>query len=420
MTQQAGNVNAARERALEMDRADPLGPMREAFHLREGLIYLDGNSLGAMPKCAASAVEAALHREWGEDLIESWNKADWIGLPQRAGAKIAALVGAGSDDVVVTDSTSVNLFKVLAAALSLRPDRRVIVSERSNFPTDLYMVEGLMTLLGRDHSLKLVDRAEDIAPAMSEDVAVVMLTHVNYRDGRMLDMADLTERAHAVGALTIWDLAHSAGAVPVALSATNADFAVGCGYKFLNGGPGAPAFCYVAPHLQEDAVQPLSGWFGHRAPFDFTPSFKPATGIARFLTGTPPVLSMTALDKALSVWRDVDMAVVREKSLALSDLFVERVEALTAGGELTLLTPRDHASRGSQISFRHPSAYPVMQALISRGVVGDFRAPDILRFGLTPLYLRYVDVFDAAAILADILSSGIWREDQYNRRARVT
>ncbi len=418
MTDQTPLPITTRQQAEALDAADPLAPMRERFVLRDGLVYLDGNSLGAMPHSARERVVACLETEWGRDLIASWNTADWIGLPRKAGAKIAALIGAGTDDVVVTDSTSVNLFKVLAAALALNAGRRTIVSERANFPTDLYMAEGLAALKGEGHRLHLVDHDDELLPALTDDVAVLMLTHVDYRTGRMLDMAGITEAAHAAGILVIWDLAHSAGALPVDLEGAGADFAVGCGYKYLNGGPGAPAFVYCAPKHQAEAVQPLSGWFAHDAPFAFEPGFRPAPGINRFLTGTSPVLSLVALDTALDLWSEVDMATVREKSVALCDLFIARVEAICPG--LALASPRDGTVRGSQISFRHEEAYAVMQALIARDVVGDFRAPDIIRFGFTPLYTRYTDAFDAAAILADILDTRAWDVPEFHQRSAVT
>ena len=409
-----------RAQVVAMDAADPLAAMRERFVLRDGLVYLDGNSLGAMSHAARERVTRTLDAEWGRDLIASWNAHDWVNLPHIAGAKIARLIGAGGEDVVVTDSTSVNLFKVLAAALDLRSERRVIVSEKANFPTDLYMAEGLAALKGKGHELRLVERDADLVPALTEDVAVVMLTHVDYRTGRMLDMAEVTRAAHEAGAIVVWDLAHSAGALPVDLAGCDADFAVGCGYKYLNGGPGAPAFVYVAAKHQDVARQPLSGWFAHAAPFAFEPGFRPAPGIDRFLTGTSPVLSLVALDAALDLWDEVDMGVVRAKSVALCDLFIASVQTACAGHGLALVSPRDGRARGSQVSFRHEAAYPIMQALIARGVVGDFRAPDILRFGFTPLYTRYTDAFDAAAILAEILETRAWDAPEFHRRSAVT
>ena len=420
MTIDTNHGAMTRANAEALDRQDPLASLRSGFEIPDGLTYLDGNSLGPLSHLVKSRVRTALEREWGEGLIGSWNEAGWIDLPGRVGDKIARLIGAPAKSVVATDSTSVNLFKVLAAALALKPGRRIIVSERSNFPTDLYMAEGLAALAGQGHELRLVDDAADIPAALDADVAVLMLTHVNYRTGLIHDMAGLTSRAHGCGALTVWDLAHSAGALPVDLTGANADFAIGCGYKYLNGGPGAPAFLYVVPRLQDEARQPLSGWFGHAAPFRFDVAYEPAPGIDRFLTGTPGVLSMSALDAALDVFADVDMARLREKSVALCELFIGRVEALCGDFGVTLVSPRDPARRGSQVSFAHENAYAVMQALIARRVVGDFRAPDILRFGFTPLYIRFTDVFDAAAVLHDVLATGAWQRPEFNVRRAVT
>ncbi|MEX6507866.1 kynureninase [Jiella sp. M17.18] len=410
----------SREEAEAFDRRDPLAAMRDAFHMPEGLIYLDGNSLGPMSHGVRDRVRDVIEREWGDGLIGSWNAAGWVDLPRRVGDKIARLIGAPQASVVAADSTSVNLFKVLAAAVALNPSRRVIVSERSNFPTDLYIAEGLAALAGQGHELRLVDDPAEIPAALDETVAVLMLTHVSYRTGLVHDMAATTRLAHEHGALTVWDLAHSAGAMPLDLSGADADFAIGCGYKYLNGGPGAPAFLYAAPRLQERAVQPLSGWFGHAAPFRFDSSYEPAQGIDRFLTGTPAVISMSALDAALDLFETMDLARLREKSVALCELFLTRVEALCGGYGVSLVSPRDAARRGSQVSFAHPDAYAVMQALIARGVIGDFRAPDILRFGFAPLYTRFVDAFDAAEILGEVLASGEWRRPEFSVRRAVT
>ena len=413
-------IQKMRAYAEALDRADTLAPLRAAFHVPDGVIYLDGNSLGPLAHSVRDRVRSVVETEWGKGLIGSWNEAGWVDLPRCVGDKIARLIGAAERTVVAADSTSVNLFKVLAAATSMRPDRRVIVSEQSNFPTDLYMAEGLSALLGQGHELRLAQTADDLPSLIDESVAAVMLTHVNYRSGRVHDMAALTKRAHDVGALAIWDLAHSAGALPVDLAGADADFAVGCGYKYLNGGPGAPAFLYVAPGLQEEARQPLSGWFGHAAPFSFEPGYTPAPGIDRFLAGTPGVLAMSALDAALDLFAEVDMMALREKSVALCELFLERVEATCGTLGVTLASPRDAAQRGSQVSFAHADAYAVMQALIARGIFGDFRAPDILRFGFTPLYTRFVDVFDAAEGLHEVLSNDVWKRPEFNVRRAVT
>jgi len=409
-----------------LDAQDPLRPLRAQFSLPEGTIYLDGNSLGVLPKTAAARVAQAVTQEWGQDLIRSWNSAGWYTMPQRLGDKIAQLVGAKAGEVVATDSTSINLFKVLSAALSIAradaPQRRVIVSERSNFPTDLYIAEALCKERGLE--LKLVE-PEGIAAALTADVAVLMLTHVNYRTGAMHDMAAVTAAAHAAGILTVWDLAHSAGAVPVHLHDAAADFAIGCGYKYLNGGPGAPAFVWAHPRHADRFWQPLAGWWSHAAPFEFTPGYQPAAGIGRYLCGTQPILSMTALDCGLDAMLAAQplggMQALRKKSLALTDLFIALVEGHCAGHGLSLVTPREHAVRGSQVCLaREEGAYAIVQALIARGVVGDFRAPDILRFGFTPLYLGFEEVWQAVQHLKDVLESGEWRRPEFNQKHAVT
>ncbi len=404
--------------AERLDAADPLAPFRDRFLLPEGLVYLDGNSLGALPKAAADRVARAVSREWGEGLVRSWNDAGWIDLPRRVGGKVGRLVGAEPGEVVCADSTSVNLFKVLSAALSLRPERRTILSEEGNFPTDLYVGEGLTRLLDRGHRVRLVPKGA-LRAALDGDVAVLLLTHVDYRTGERHDMEALTRAAHESGALAVWDLAHTAGAMPVDLHAARADFAVGCGYKYLCGGPGAPAFLWVPRRLQGSFSQPLSGWLGHAAPFAFESAYRAADGIARFLCGTPPILSMSALDAALDVLLEADLEAVRAKSEALTTLFAEAVEE-GCGGRLPLVSPREAARRGSQVSFAHPDGYAVMQALIARGVVGDFRAPDVLRFGFAPLYVRFVDAFDAARALVDVLSTRAHERPEFRRTAAVT
>jgi len=365
-------------------------------------------------------------QEWGEGLIRSWNSAGWYEMPRRLGDKIARIVGAGAGELVATDSTSINLFKVLSAALSIArqdsPQRRVIVSERSNFPTDLYIAEALCRERGLE--LRLVEEPQ-IAASLTPDVAVLMLTHVNYRTGAMHDMNAVTKAAHDAGILAVWDLAHSAGAVPVDLRGAGADFAIGCGYKYLNGGPGAPAFAWVNPRHADRFWQPLAGWWSHEAPFEFTPGYRPASGIARYLCGTQPILSMTALDCGLDTLLAADplggMAALRAKSLALTDLFMQLVEQRCAGHGLAVVTPRDHAKRGSQVCLaREEGAYAIVQALIARGVIGDFRAPDILRFGFTPLYIGYEDVWNAVAHLKQVLDSGQWREPGFNQKHAVT
>ena len=421
-----------REECLALDVADPLRAHRAAFALPDGVVYLDGNSLGALPRAASARVREVIEREWGDGLIRSWNAAHWIDLPRRVGGKIARLIGAQPHEVVCADSTSINLFKVLATALRLqamRPqvslaERRVILSERTNFPTDLYVAQGLAKLLDAGHELRLVE-FDEVAGAIDDRTALVMLTHVNFRTGAMHDLPAITRRAHAAGALAVWDLAHSAGAVPVALNAAAADFAVGCGYKYLNGGPGAPAFVYAATRhlarLTDDAfAQPLAGWLGHRAPFAFDPGYEPAPAIDRFLVGTPSILALTALDAGVDTVLAAGVDALRAKSVALSQLFIARVEERCRAHGVALLSPREPAGRGSQVSFQHRDAYAVMQALIARGVIGDFRAPDILRFGFAPLYVRYADAWDAADALAAVLAGAEWQRAEYQQRQAVT
>jgi kynureninase len=407
-----------RESAVAVDRDDPLAGLRDEFELPKGVIYLAGNSLGALPRAAATQVARTVASEWSRDLVTGWTRHGWIDLPFRLGDAIGRLIGAASGQVVVADSTSVNLFKLLAAALRLRPGRRVIVSERDNFPTDLYVAEGLTELLGGDHELRLSDG--DLEAALSDDVAVVSLSHVNYRDGALHDMAAVTRQVHECGALALWDLSHSAGALPVSLDRCDVDLAVGCTYKYLCGGPGAPAWLYVARRLQEDAQQPLSGWMGHAAPFAFEPAYRPAAGIARQLCGTPPILSMIAIAAGVELLERAGMEAVRAKSVALSELFIDLAERSCRSFGLELVSPREASRRGSQVCFRHPEAYPVVQALIARGVVGDFRAPDVLRFGLAPLVLRFADVWDAAVSMADLLATGAWNRPEYRAVKKVT
>ncbi|RYX97757.1 MAG: kynureninase [Comamonadaceae bacterium] len=423
-----------------LDAQDPLRDLRDQFTLADGVIYLDGNSLGVLPRTTAARVAEVVTQEWGQGLIKSWNSVGWFNMPQRLGDKIAQLIGAAPGEVVATDSTSINLYKVLSAAIDIAkndaPSRKVIVSERSNFPTDLYIAEGLCKAHGL--TLKLV-AAEDIAASLDDDLAVLMLTHVNYRTGAMHDMAAVTAAAHAAGALAVWDLAHSAGAVPIDLNGANADFAVGCGYKYLNGGPGAPAFAWVNPRHADRFNQPLSGWWGHAAPFEFTPGYTPAAGITRYLCGTQPMISLAALecglDTVLAAQAFGGMQALRKKSLALTDLFIQLVRERCAGHGLELATPKVHAARGSQVCLsRREGAYAIVQALIARGVIGDFRAgdppsassenihrhDDILRFGFTPLYIGYADVWNAVEHLREVLESGEWQRAEFNRKHAVT
>jgi kynureninase len=402
-----------REDARTLDAADPLASMKQRFALPEGVIYLDGNSLGALPRAARDLLADAATRQWGDRLIRSWNEG-WIEAPRRIGAKIAPLIGAASGEVIVGDSTSANLFKLLVAALRIDPARRVIVSEQGNFPTDLHIAEGAAGCVP-GAALKAVPRA-DIAAALGGDTAVLLLTHVHYKTGARFDMGALTAAAHASGAVVLWDLSHSTGAVPVDLTAVGADLAVGCTYKYLNGGPGAPAFLYVAKRWQERFTSPLSGWMGHAAPFAFADAYTPAPGITRWLAGTPSILALAALEAGIDLWRDIDRDAVWVKSAALFDILAAAGDSL--GFEC--ITPRAAAARGSHISFRLPHAYAVSRALIARGVIGDFRDPDILRLGLTPLYLGHEDVWRAGEILRDVIATAAWRDPQFSKRLAVT
>jgi len=421
---------------LTLDAQDPLRPLRDLFSIPANTIYLDGNSLGVMPRATPARVADTVAREWGTDLIQSWNKNGWFAMPQQVGDKIARLIGADAGEVAATDSTSVNLFKVLSAAIHIaaadRPSAKRIVSERSNFPTDLYIAQALC----HQHGMELLLlEPEDIAAALTAEVAILMLTHVNYRTGAMHDMVTVTAAAHAEGILTVWDLAHSAGAVPVALKAAKADFAVGCGYKYLNGGPGAPAFVWVNPlHANRPDLpflQPLAGWWGHATPFAFTPDYQPAPGITRYQCGTQPIISLAALDCGVDTLLAAEplggMAALRTKSLALTDLFIQLVEERCAGHGLGLATPRDHGQRGSQVCLsRDEGAYAIVQALIARGVIGDYRAgdgaghKDILRFGFTPLTIGFMDVWNAVEHLKQVLESGEWKSPEFNRKHAVT
>ncbi|SMH52987.1 kynureninase [Maritimibacter sp. HL-12] len=390
---------------------------KRMFDLPEGMVYLDGNSLGPLPRAAARRVARTIEAEWGEMLITAWNKAGWMAQPRALGDRIGRLIGAEPGSVVLGDTLSIKVYQALAAALALNPDRRKVLSDRGNFPTDLYMAEGLISALDKGHELVTV-APEEVASHIDDDLAVLMLTEVDYRTGRKHDMEALTRAAHAAGALVIWDLAHSAGALPVDLAGVQADFAVGCTYKFLNGGPGAPAFIYVAPRHAETARPALSGWLGHEAPFAFDLAYRPGEGVERMRVGTPPVLQMAALDAALDIWDGVDMQALRTRAIALSERFIEGVEAACDG--LALASPRDPEARGSQVSFRFEEGYAAMQALIDRGVIGDFRAPDIMRFGITPLYIDEADIDRAVRVIAEVMEDRLWDRADYRERAAVT
>jgi kynureninase len=402
-----------------LDAGDPLAHFRARFALPEGVVYLDGNSLGALPRDTAARLAAAVSEEWGRGLITSWNAHGWVEAPGRIGDKIARLIGAGPGEVVACDSTSVNVFKLISAALSINPGRSTILSERGNFPTDVYMMQGIERFTAGRVQARLVER-ERLEEALDDDVAVLLLTHVHYKTGAIHHLARLTALAHERGALVVWDLSHSAGALPLHLAEANADFAVGCGYKFLNGGPGAPAWLYVAKRHQERVAPALSGWFGHARPFDFVDQYRPARGIARFLCGTPPVLGLVALEAGVDLLLEADMTAVRAKALRLAERFAQAMVPLCAGHGFAPVGPADPAERGSQIAYAHPEGYAIMQALIARGVIGDFRAPDILRFGLTPLYLGYADIERAVAILAEVMATRAWDRPEFKVRSAVT
>jgi len=402
--------------AKALDAADPLASARARFALPEGVIYVDGNSLGALPAATAGRLREVTERQWGGDLIASWNVHGWIDWPARIAAKLAPVVGAKPSELLIADSTSVCLFKLLAAAVRARPGRTTILTQQQNFPTDLYVAQGLADMLGM--KLKAVP-ADEVMGAIDEDTAVVTLTHVDYRSAAIHDMAAVNAAAHAAGALTVWDLSHSAGAIELDLDGTGCDLAVGCGYKYLNGGPGAPAFVYVAERLQDELQPPLQGWFGHAEPFDFDDDYRPVSGIRRFLTGTPSILALAALDCGLDTFDGVAMRDVAAKARGLSQTFIAEVEA-RCGGEVRLASPRDPASRASHVVFAHAQGYAVMQALIARGVIGDFRAPDLMRFGFTPLYTRFADVVRAAEILGEILATRAWDRPEFRERKAVT
>lgn len=408
----------------ELDLADPLAALRDEFALPEGVIYLDGNSLGARPKAALAKATQMIEQEWGEGLIRSWNTAQWSTLSTRLGDKLATLIGADSGEVAITDTTTVNLFKILAAGLRIQaeraPQRKIILSELHNFPADLYVIEGLADLLQQGYELRLIDTPHDLASLLNDQVALVLLTHVNYKSGHMYDMTATTELIHQHGALALWDLAHSAGAVPVQLKAAKADYAIGCTYKYLNGGPGSPAFVWVSPALCDKAWQPLSGWWGHARQFAMEPHYEPASGIARYLCGTQPLVSLGMVECGLDIFAKTSMQALRSKSLALTDLFIQQVEERCKDHPLTLITPREHAQRGSHVSFEHPEGYAVVQALIARGVIGDYREPRIMRFGFTPLYTSFADVGRAVQALVEVLDSQQWRDPQFQTRHSVT
>ncbi len=411
----------SRSTCQEADGRDPTGHLREMFVLPEGVIYLDGNSLGPASRTSIEAIEHLIEQEWAQGLIRSWNDAGWFQMPTFLGDGLAEILGADKGQALVCDTTSINLYKVLHAAVALRPERNVIVSEADSFPTDLYVLEGVVTSLPHEYRIRLIGRdVDNIDQALDENTAIVLLSHVNYRTGELLDLRAISEKAHAVGALVIWDLSHSVGVVPLALDTDGADFAIGCTYKYLNAGPGAPAFLYVAQRHIALSRQPLQGWWGHAEPFAFDPCFKPDPGIRKFLCGTQPIISMKGVQTALEHCRPTDIDALRSKSLALTDLFMALVEQRCKEFNLEIVTPRNQRQRGSQVSIEFAEGYPVVRAMIAQGVIGDFRAPNIMRFGIAPSYIRFVDVWDAVETLRQCLTAKVWQDSRYNRRTTVT
>lgn len=407
-----------------LDEADALAPLRDRFTLHEDVIYLDGNSLGVTPKDAVTRAQEVIEQEWGTGLIRSWNTADWWNLPIRLGDRIAPLVGAGPGETVVADTTSVNLFKVLANAMRIQhgahPQKKVILAERDAFPTDLYMIEGFNTITNRGFTLKLVDEPTDLDGLVDADTAVVVLSHVNYRTGYLYDMAATNRLLHERGALVIWDVCHSIGAVPIDFKSTASDFAIGCTYKYLNGGPGSPAMLWANPEYRDQFWQPLSGWWGHATPFAMQPSYRAARGVRSYLCGTQPILSMSLIACSLDIFKQTSIGALRKKSLALTDLFITLMKQECGKYPLTLITPVDHAHRGSHVSFRHPEGFAVMQALISHGVIGDYREPEVMRFAVTPLYMRFMDIWNAVQVLKNILDHKEWDQPKFRQRGEVT
>ncbi len=412
-------ANLTRKDLEQFDQEDPLAPFRDEFFLPEGIIYLNGNSLGAMPRKAAERARRVVEAEWAEGLIGSMNTAGWYELPQTLGRKIAPLVGAKPNEVVLTDTTGIDQYKALAAALQMQPERRVIVMEGSNFPTDNYMAQGLIEHLDKGYSIRFAE-ADEMMDAIDEDVAAICITHVHYKTGNILDMATITERAHSVGAAAVWDLCHSLGAMPIDLNACDVDFAVSCTYKYLNAGPGAPALLFAAERHHGKYTQPLTGWYGHAEPFNFERDYRPAADIRQMLSGTQPTVSLSLAEIGIDITLRADMNAIREKSMRMTSLFIDLVEQRCGGHDISLVSPRDPERRGSQISFDHEGGYPIVRAMHDRGVICDYREPGNIRFGFAPLYIRYVDAWDAVQQLMDILDSGVWNEEQYRRRAAVT
>ncbi len=412
------------EQCLYWDKEDELKQFKDEFALPKDVIYLDGNSLGARPKNSLNYAQHIITQEWGEDLINSWNKADWWGLPVRLGDKVGQLIGAKQGETVITDSTTLNLFKVLSAAVKLQaakhPERKIIVAEKEAFPTDIYIIEGFIDLINQGYQVELIDGVNDLDQILESEVAVVVLSHVNYRTGYFYDMAEINNKIHAKNALIIWDLCHSVGAVPMDLNATNSDFAIGCTYKYLNGGPGSPALLWVNPKHRDEFWQPLSGWWSHKKPFDMAQHYEPANNIRRYLCGTQPIVSMSLIECGVDIFLKSSMQKIREKSLKLTDLFINLVNQECSEYGFELITPTDHQYRGSHVSYQHPQGYEIIQALIARGVIGDYREPEVLRFGITPLYLGFEDIWNAVQALKAIMQHNEWKNESYLVRGAVT
>ena len=413
--------NLTREDFIKLDTLDSIKKVREEFALPKDVIYFDGNSLGPLPKNTIKSLDSVIQREWGDGLIRSWNDENWINLPRNLGNQIAPLIGAKEGEVIVVDSTSVNLFKVLSSALMLNKNRKVIVSEAANFPSDLYILEGVNNMFGESYERCLIDEGDDeIEKYIDSSTAVVVLSHINYKTGRITDLKKITTFAHEKGALVVWDISHSVGVLPMNLHDLGVDFAVGCTYKHLNGGPGAPGFLFVHSSLIEKVSQPLTGWLGHIKPFDFEVEYQPANDINKFICGTPPIIAYKAIESGLEIFKDLSIIEIREKSIKLSEMFIQLMQQECTEFGFTLFSPKNSEQRGSQISFLHENAYSIIQALISHGIIGDYREPNVMRFGISPLYMRFEDVWNAITCLREIMQTGEWQSEKFKNKNYVT
>ncbi len=413
--------NLTREDFIKLDTLDPIKKVREEFALPKDVIYFDGNSLGPLPKNTIKSLDSVIQREWGNGLIRSWNDENWINLPRNLGNQIAPLIGAKEGEVIVVDSTSVNLFKVLSSALMLNGNRKIIVSEAVNFPSDLYILEGVNNMFGESYERCLIDEGDDeIEKYIDSSTAVVVLSHINYKTGRITDLNKITTFAHEKGALVVWDISHSVGVLPMNLHDLGVDFAVGCTYKHLNGGPGAPGFLFVHSSLIEKVSQPLTGWLGHIKPFDFEVEYQPANDINKFICGTPPIIAYKAIESGLEIFKDLSIIEIREKSIKLSEMFIQLMQQECTEFGFMLFSPKNSEQRGSQISFLHENAYFIIQALISHGIIGDYREPNVMRFGISPLYMRFEDVWNAITCLREIMQTGEWQSEKFKNKNYVT